>query len=378
MDEVRLLLAERIKNQNSDYGKVTVNRSTIARTTAVIVSVITLGSFTHAQFQGGRGGLNPRDAQSTSQGAVQTIPSTDPPPLETDLVLLTISVTAPEKSSRPALTRDHFQVFEDGVEQKIRYFWEDSRPISVGLLVDDSDYMTANQKLSNLRETLPSFLKSKNAQDEYFVVQFSSFPRMTVSYTTDAKLAPTNFRTMDDATVPPPDTALNDAIYFGLESIKEGANARKALVVITAGGDKGCDGSKQTMKNEGLLSFAIKQPVQIYSILMADDWGTANNGNPCDQIAKDVNNLDELAGSTGGKEFLSSNSEGAVNAIAREIASALKTQYLVGFKSTDTAMDGKRRGIKVKVNPPDGSPKLKVWTKSAYYPPKIKAPKPAK
>jgi Ca-activated chloride channel homolog len=343
----------------------------MARIALIVVILFGLAHATHAQFQTGRGGMNPRDPQAAAQAAAPAA-STEPPPLETDLVLLTVSVTPPEKSPRPSLSREHFEVHEDGVEQKITYFWEDSRPISVGLLVDDSDYMTANMKLSNLRETLPTFLKSKNSADEYFVVQFSSFPRMTVSYTTDAKLAPTNFRSMNDATVPPPDTALNDAIYFGLESIKEGANARKALVVITAGGDKGCDGTQQTMKNEGLLAFALKQPVQIYSIMMTDDWGIANNGMPCEQIAKDVNNLDELASSTGGKEFLAPNSEGGVNAIAREIAFALKTQYLIGFKSTDTAKDGKRRGVKVKVNPPAGSPKLKVWTKNAYYPPKIK------
>jgi len=347
------------------------------RIAVIVVILITLAHAAHAQFQAGRGGINPRDSQTATQAAPQIV-STEPPPLETDLVLLTVSVAPPEKSPRPSLTREHFQILEDGVEQKILYFWEDSRPITVGLLLDDSDYMTANMKLANLRETLPTFLKTKNAADEYFVIQFASFPRMTVSYTTDAKLAPTNFRTLDDSTVPPPDTALNDAIYLGLEAIKEGANSRKALVVITAGGDKGCDGSQQTMKNEGLLAFAIKQPVQIYSILMTDDWGIANNGNPCLQISKDVNNLDELAGSTGGKEYLAPNSEGGVNAVAREIAFALKTQYLIGFKSTDTAKDGKRRGIKVKVNPPADSPKLKVWTKNAYYPPKEKSPKPAK
>jgi len=364
---------------------MTTKHRGLAETTAIAVILIGLAHATHAQFQGGRGGggINPRDAQPATQTATQTAaqqPATpsEPPPFDTDLVLLTVSVTAPEKSPRPPLTRQNFQVLEDGVEQKITYFWEDSRPITVGLLVDDSDYMTANQKLSNLRETLPAFLKEKNAADEFFVVQFSSFPRMTVSYTTDAKLAPTVFRTLDDANPPPPDTALNDAIYFGLESIKEGANARKALVVITAGGDKGCDGSNQTMKNEELLAFALKQPVQIYSVMMTDDSGTANNGNACDQIGKDINNLDELASSTGGKEYLSPNSEGGVNAIVREIASALKTQYLIGFKSIDTAKDGKRRGIKVKVNPPEGSPKLKVWAKNAYYPPKEKEPKTTK
>jgi Ca-activated chloride channel family protein len=349
---------------------------TIARIGLLVVMVLALTHVSRAQFQGGRG-VNPRDAQQqAAQPAV--VVSTEPPPLETDLVLLTVSVTPPENNSRPTLTRDHFQVFEDGVEQKIAYFWEDSRPISVGFLVDDSDYMSVNHKMDDLRDALPTFLKSKKAEDEYFVFQFSTGPRMTVSYTTDAKLAPTNFRTLDDvADTLIPDTALYDAIYIGLESIKESANPRKALLVITAGGDKGCDGSKinQTMKPDQLLAFAMKQPVQIYSMMITDDWGTANAGMPCEQIPKDASNLGDLASATGGHDYLASNSQGGVDAIATEIARALKTQFLIGYKSTNTAKDGKRRGVKVKVNPPEGSPKLKVWTKSAYYAPKEKAPK---
>src|SRR6185295_15624848 len=121
---------------------------TIARTALVVLILLALTPASRAQFQGGRG-VNPRDIQQAQQAAQPV--STEPPPLETDLVLLTVSVTSPENRSRPALTRDQFQVFEDGVEQKITYFWEDSRPVSVGLLVDDSDYMTTNHKLDDLR-----------------------------------------------------------------------------------------------------------------------------------------------------------------------------------------------------------------------------------
>ena len=354
-------------------------RWTNARTGILVAILLALTSLSRAQFQGGQGGrgINPRNVPQAEQPTVVATP-TEPPPLETDLVLLTVSVTPPESKSWPPLTRDNFQVFEDGVEQKIVYYWEDSRPISVGFLIDDSDYMSVNHKMDDLRDALPTFLKSKKAEDEYFVVQFATGPRMTVSYTTDAKLAPTNFRTLDEiADALAPDTALYDAIYLGLEAIKESANPRKALLVITAGGDKGCDGSKinQTMKPDQLLSFAIKQPVQIYSMMITDDWTTSNGGSPCEQQPKDASNLGDLASATGGKDYLASNAQGGVDAIATEVARALKTQFLIGYKSTNTAKDGKRRGVKVKVNPPEGSPKLKVWTKAAYYAPKEKAAK---
>src|SRR5262249_19256971 len=152
----------------------------------------------------------------------------------------------------------------------------------------------------------------------------ATFPRMTVSYTSDAKQAPAIIHA-EGAALPPavPNTALNDAIYLGLESIKEAANPRKALIAITGGGDKGCDGSQQTMKGDQLLSFAIKQPVQIYSLLISDDWGIANNGSPCEQITKDANELQELASNTGGKDYLAPNAQGGVAALALEIARGL-------------------------------------------------------
>jgi Ca-activated chloride channel family protein len=378
VDKIRLLRAQGAQNKIK-RGRWEMNRLKFRTIAVFAATVLALTIAPHAQFQNQRG-IDPRNPQAGLPGAAQPAApaaSNEPPPLETDLVLLTVSVSAGDNRALPALARESFEVFEDGVSQKISYFWQDSRPISVGLLIDDSDFMGKNQKYDAVRDVLPTFLKGKNSQDEYFVVQFSTFPRMTVSYTTDAKQAVILFPAgKEDAT---PDTALSDAIYLGLEAIKESANSRKALLVITAGGDKGCDDATvntamgRPIPTDQLVSFAIKQPVQIYSMMIADDWGTANAGSPCNQIPKDENTLDELAGATGGHAYLASNSQGGVNSIATEVARALKTQFLIGYKSTNTAKDGHRRGVKVKVNPPEGSPKLKVWTKSGYYAPKVKS-----
>jgi len=320
---------------------------------------------------------------STGNRPTFQIPSapTEPPPLEADMVLLSVSVITGDNRPVPLLARDRFEVFEDGVKQTITYFFLDNRPVTVGLLIDDSGFMAKNQKDQNLRDLIPTFLKGKSPADEFFVVQFSSFPRMTVSYTTDAKLAPALFPIVSEAT---PNTALSDAIYLGIEAIKEAANPRKALLVITAGGDKGCDPEStvsttttSTSTNKlatvfgqpipaiKLVSFAMNQPAQIYSMLIDDDWSKAGDDeSPCIQIPKDGNTLDELAGVTGGKAYIVANSQGSVSAIASEVARALKNQYLIGYKSTNTAMNGKRRGVKVKLNGSDDAPKLKVWTKS--------------
>jgi VWFA-related protein len=247
------------------------------------------------------------------------------------------------------LGKDRFEVLEDGVEQKIEYFWVDNRPISVGFVIDGSSVIT-DMMNEAIREVGPAFLKSKKAEDEYFVIVFTDAPAMTVTYTTDAKLMPHVFPQHGEQ-------PLYDAIYNALDAMKEAANPRKFLLVVTAAGD---NGKGQT--DDQLVNYAIKQPVQIYSL----DMG---GGTPAS------NTLDLLAGVTGGQAAVASDSAFLVANQTSELAQALKTQYLIGYKSTNTAKDGHRRGVKVKVSSPPGSPKLTVWTKSGYYSQKEKKEK---
>jgi Ca-activated chloride channel family protein len=154
----------------------------------------------------------------------------DPPPLETDLTLLTVTV-ADKSGAVSGLGRDRFQVLEDGVAQKISYFWMDNRPISVGFVMDGSNKMDDGMNES-IRGAGPAFLKSKRADDEYFVIVSSDNPTMTISYTTDSKRMPSVFPQTGES-------PLYDAIYTGIDAMKEAANPRKLLVVIAAGFDNG-------------------------------------------------------------------------------------------------------------------------------------------
>jgi VWFA-related protein len=217
----------------------------------------------------------------------------------------------------------------------------DSRPISVGFVIDGS---SAINDLMNeaIRGVGPAFLKSKRMEDEYFVIVFSNAPAMTVTYTTDARLMPRVFPQTGEQ-------PLYDAIYNGIDAMKEAANPRRVLLVVTAAGD---NGKGQT--DDQLVNYAIKQPVQVYSLDLGG--GTAAS-----------NTLDLLASVTGGQAIVSADSSFIVEAQSAELAQALKTQYLIGYKSTNTAKDGHRRGVKVKVSSSPGGPKLTVWTKSGYY-----------
>jgi len=267
----------------------------------------------------------------------------DPPPLETDLELLTVTVSN-KNGAVTGLGQDRFQILEDGVEQKIAYFWVDSRPISVGFVIDGSSSMTDFMNEA-IRGAGAAFLKTKAPADEYFVIVFSDSPLMTVAYTTDAKLIPRAYPMVGEA-------PLYDAIYTGIDSMKEAANPRKVLLVMSSGVDNG-----KGQNQDQLVNYAIKQPVQVYSLVM---------GAP----AEPANTLDLLASLTGGRASVTSDSAILVDAICAELAQALKTQYLIGYKSTNTAKDGHRRGVKVKVRSSEGAPKLTVWVKSGYYAPK--------
>lgn len=298
---------------------------------------------------GGRGATS--DSVDTSR--------TQPPPLtDLDTVLLNVSVTARDNNAVRGIGQDRFHVFEDGVEQKMTYFWEDSRPMTVGFIFDDSERMNTNDKIYVLKEAAQSFLKNKDSRDEYFVVRMADLPDVVVSFTTESKNLPVNYSALGE-------TALYDAVYVGLAVIKEAANPRKLLVVITAGGDRCCSDNNKRTTEAMLKSFALKQNVEIHPVFITDTIEDADS----EFIHRDAIVLGDLSTMTGGRMYSTPNSARTVEATMAEISRGLKTQYLVGFKSPRLP-DGKRRGVKVKVDSPEGAPKLSVWTKAGYYAPK--------
>jgi Ca-activated chloride channel family protein len=333
----------------------------------LLVLVLTSSSFAQIGGQAGRGAVG---ARGLNQPEPVTISVQPPPVTDLDTVLLTVSVTGPGNNAVAGIARNRFQVLEDGVEQKVTYFWEDSRPLTVGFIFDDSQRMGVNDKVYVLKEAGQSFMKTKQPADEFFVVRMSDLADVVVNFTTNVRDFPLNYAAIGE-------TALYDAIYVGLAVIKEAANPRKFLVVITSGGDRctfndliaastTCSDSSKKTTEQMLKEFALRQPVQIYSLFMVDTI----EDNVSEMVHRDANVLNDLAMMTGGRMYNAPNSARGVEALMAELARGLTTQYIVGYKSTREARDGKRRGVKVRVNSPEGSPKLDVWTKAGYYAPK--------
>src|SRR5438105_12203818 len=272
--------------------------------------------------------------------------------VDVDLVLVNATVTDSLNRYVSGLGQEHFQIWEDKLEQKIAYFSAEDVPVSLGMIFDVSGSM--KDKISTARDAAVTFLKTGNPEDEYFLVEFANRPEVAADFTTDvsklqSKLIFTPAKGM---------TAMYDAVYVGLEKLKAGTNPKKALLLITDGED---NRSRYTFQN--VRDFVKEQDVQIYAIGITDQWNSQLSAGRTGRAM-----LEELADLTGGRAFFP-DSVYELEDICTKIAIELKNQYVIGYHSTNQAKDGKWRKLRLKVNPPKGIQHLNVRYKQGYYAP---------
>ena len=271
-----------------------------------------------------------------------------------DLVLVNATVTD-SRTGRPVtgMQREHFQIFEDRVEQEIQYFSAEDVALSVGIIFDVSGSMKS--KMSVARDAAVTFLKTGSPQDEHFLIPFGSTARIAHDFTSDiASLQNQLIFTPAQGM-----TALFDAVYLGLEKVREGTNPKKALLMITDGQD---NRSRYTFRN--VREFVKESDVQVYAIGIVDTYGRS-------QLAMGRSGralIQELTEETGGRSFFP-NSVYELEDITTKIAIELKNQYVIGYTSTNSDTDGDWREIQVKIDPPRGAPRLSVRAKKGYYGP---------
>jgi Ca-activated chloride channel family protein len=272
--------------------------------------------------------------------------------IDVDLVLINATVTDPQNRYVTGLEGEHFQIFEDRLEQDIEYFSAEDVPLSLGIVFDVSGSM--KDKLSIARDAAVTFLKTGSPEDEYFLAEFSARPSIAQDFTTDIS------RLQNHLIFTPAKgmTALYDAVYLALEKVDEGSNPKKALLMITDGED---NRSRYTFGN--VREFVKESDVQIYAIGIVNNWNS--------QLAMGRTGralIDELSEVTGGRSFFP-NSVYELEDITTKIAVELKNQYVIGYFSTNERKDGKWRKVQVKVKPPRGLPRLTVRAKQGYYGP---------
>jgi len=245
------------------------------------------------------------------------------------------------------LTLQDFSVFEDGRPQKLTLFQQEDAPVTVGLVVDHSRSM--GPKLAGVTVAVSAFAHSSNPQDEMFVVDFNDDVWLQIlggkPFTNKAddlekELAAVSARGR---------TALYDAVAEGLNHLRFGHCEKKALIIVSDGGD-----NASHLKFSQVLALAQRSQVLIYSIVLQGDGQEENPGA-----------LRRLSKSTGGISYFPSSSETIAN-ISALIARDLRDQYTLGFAPEKPASDGSFRKIQVKVTAP-GRGSLHVRYRPGYF-----------
>jgi VWFA-related protein len=273
--------------------------------------------------------------------------------VDSSLVLIPAQVTTRQGSPIMDLTPKDFRIYEEGAEQQITYFAKDDAPVSIGFLLDSSGSMRNKKQKSS--EAAAAFFKTANSEDEFFLIEFDDRPKLVVPFTEDTDLL---YREISH-TRPYGRTSLFDAIHMALTVMKGAHHDRKALVIVSDGGD---NRSRYTFT--AIKSDVLESDVQLYAMGIFDPDGPAQ-GSPEESNGPQV--LDQLAELTGGRHFPVLN-VGSLPDVSARIGQLLRNRYLLGYNPTNASRDGRYRGIQLDLAaPPDAG--VHVQYRKGYYAP---------
>ena len=271
-------------------------------------------------------------------------------PLRVGVDLVVVPVTVRDRNGRAVtnLEQHNFAIYENDKEQTIRYFSKDDQPISLGLILDLSSSMI--NKIDRERAAVSEFLKAANSQDDYFVIGVSSRPTIISDSTQsadriEAKLA---------LETPKGTTALLDAVYLALTKMRSAQYQRRALLIISDGGD---NNSRYRLKH--IKELAQEADVAIYGIGLFD---TALF-KPFEEFMG-RRWLQEITDASGGRT-VTVDDLSKLPEVASAISWELRNEYVISYRPESSPRSGKKRLIRVKVVPPQ-NPELQLSYKRSY------------
>lgn len=285
---------------------------------------------------------------------------------DTTLVLVPVSVTDPSNRYVLGLGKDDLRLFEDGVEQKVTHFSNEDAPLSIGLLVDTSGSMGA--KLDTSRRAVAEFLKTLNAADEAFLVEFNDKADLAVHLTNDAASIGNAMTSATSGGL----TAMLDAVHMGLQEMKQAKNPRKALLVISDGGDNNSRFTSTQIENlvreadVQIYAMGVFEPTLGFGLNRAIARATGTKLGDAELDGPRL--LSEIAEQTGGRALAATNLR-ELPGIAERIGIELRNQYVLAYSPQNPARDGKYRKIEVKLQQPKALPALKARWRLGYYAP---------
>jgi Ca-activated chloride channel family protein len=270
--------------------------------------------------------------------------------IDTTMVLIPASVTTMLGAFVAGLEQENFKVFEDKVEQKVVSFSNQDAAMSVGIVFDTSGSM--GDKLHRSRQAVAQFLKIANPEDEFFLVEFSERPELVLPFTHQ----PEELLNKLSMTKSHGSTALLDGVYLAMNQMRKAKNPRKAILIISDGGDNASRYTQTEVKNA-----VLEADTQIYGIGIFGGGTTAEEmGGP--------ELLHRLASLTGGRSFNVARLNDLPD-VAEKIAIELRNEYLIGYSPQNTARDGKWRRVEVRLVKLKGLPPVKVAFRTGYFAP---------
>jgi len=273
---------------------------------------------------------------------------------ESNLVVIPVSVTDAVNRFVLGLRKEDFRLFDNGVEQPIAVFSGEDLPLSVGLTFDISGSM--DYKMSTSRDAAALFLKTLYSSDEAFLVEFNDKVELSVPFTNRSQEIQTALKNVQPGGM----TALLDAVRFSLGEMKKARNPRKAIVIVSDGGD---NHSKYTAAQ--IEALVREADVQIYAMGVFDPLASLT------LTPEEVSGprlLSEVATQTGGRAFAAAMS-GDLPSVAARIAVELRNEYVLGYYPKNQARDGAYHTVEVKLSQPPGMPALKTHWRQGYYAP---------
>lgn len=265
--------------------------------------------------------------------------------------LVTVPVTITDELNRPiiGLGEDNFQLFENKKPQQIKNFSSEDAPISIGIILDSSRSMT--NKLERAREAVRQFCEASNPADEFFLITFSDDPRLATDFTN----RPEELENALLGVQPKGRTSLLDAIYMGIRQMKSARYSRRALLILSDGGDN------RSRYTENDVKRAIREAdVLIYSVGTFDRYASTQEELLGPELLRSVSEV------TGGDSFTLTN-EAELPQVTRSIGMRLRHQYMLTYRPQEAVRDGKWHKISVKLRLPRKWSLLRVSARTGYY-----------
>lgn len=267
-------------------------------------------------------------------------------------VRLNASVFDQSGHSIQNLTRDAFHVYEDGVPQTIAGFSHEDQPVSLGILIDSSGSMY--DKRAAVDQASLDLVKLSNSQDEAFLVDFSWEAFIDQDFTSDIHKLEQGLSYVKSSG----GTAMYDALVASADYLSKNAKHPKQVVLVITDGE---DNASSATLDQAIRRIQDFDGPVIYSIglLFGDDTSKSEA-----RHARRV--LETLSEETGGQAYFPRSLKD-VDAIAKEVANDIRTQYMIAYHSTKAPQLGGYRAVHVEAKD-KGYGKLFVRTRTGYYP----------